>query len=217
MVDFEALKQAVIEGDKETALAITQQAIDEGISPKEVFDKGLIPGMDVVGQLMQAGEYFIPEVLFSARTMQACGDLLRPLIVKTGEAKPIGLAVACTVHGDLHDIGKNLVCMMLEGAGFKIVDLGPNTPADKVVEAVKEHNADLVLMSAMLTTTMLYMRQVVKALEAAGLRDKVKIMVGGAPLDGKFAQEIGADAYCDDAATAAEVARNFMLARNTAA
>lgn len=213
MIDFEALKQAVIDGDREKAIALTQEAIDKGVPPKEVFEKGLIPGMDVVGQLMQAGEYFIPEVLFSARTMQACAELMRPLIVQTAAADPLGVVVACTVQGDLHDIGKNLVCMMLEGAGFKIVDLGPNTPAEKVVEAVKEHDADIVAMSAMLTTTMLNMRHVITALVNAGLRDRVKVLVGGAPLDAKFAEEIGADAYCDDAASAAETARQMMASR----
>ncbi|MBI3979165.1 MAG: corrinoid protein [Chloroflexi bacterium] len=210
MVDLDALKQAIIDGEEEQALAITQQAIDRGVPPQEVFDRALIPGMETVGKLMQAGEYFIPEVLFSARTMQACGNLLRPIIVKSGGAKPTGVAVACTVKGDLHDIGKNLVCMMLEGAGFRIVDLGRDCPAEQVAAAVKEHDADLVLLSALLTTTMLNMGQVMASLKEKGLRDRVKVIVGGAPVNARFAEKIGADAYRSDAAAAAEVAKEFV-------
>jgi methylmalonyl-CoA mutase cobalamin-binding domain/chain len=159
---------------------------------------------------MQAQEYFIPEVLLAARTMQACAGVLRPLVVEDPAQQPLGKAVACTVSGDLHDVGKNLVCLMLEGAGFSIVDLGNNCPPERVVAAVREHAPEVVALSAMLTTTMLNMRPVIDALEAAGLRDRVFVMVGGAPLDAGFAREIGADFYGADAPGAAARARRLV-------
>ncbi len=213
MIDLGQLRQQVIQGNKEPAVALTREAVAAGWAPDVIFKEALFPAMDTVGQYMQAQEYFIPEVLLSARAMQACGNVLRPLIVKHQSMQPVGKAVACTVAGDLHDIGKNLVSMMLEGAGFTIVDLGNNCPPEKVVAAVREHQPDVVAMSAMLTTTMLNMRGVIEALKAAGLRDRVHVMVGGAPLDAKFAKEIGADYYSDDAVTASSHARQHMQAR----
>lgn len=210
MTDLAELKQRVIEGEQEVAVELTRTAIAAGCSPESIFEQALFAAMDVVGQRMQAQEYFIPEVLLAARTMQACAALLRPLIVKDVTVKVIGTAVACTVSGDLHDIGKNLVCLMLEGAGFRIVDLGNNCSPERVVAAVREHAPDIVVLSAMLTTTMLNMKAVIDALSAAGLRDRVHVMVGGAPLDAKFAREIGADSYSDDAPGASTRARRHM-------
>lgn len=213
MSDLGELRQRVIDGDLEGAVALTREAIAAGQGPDAVFKEGLFPAMAEVGRRMQAQEYFIPEVLMSARTMQACAALLRPLIVHDPSMKPIGKAVVCTVQGDLHDIGKSLVALMLEGAGFSIVDLGNDCGADKVVAAVRAHQPDVVALSAMLTTTMLNMRKVIQALEQAGLRDKVRVMVGGAPLDAKFARDIGADHYSDDAPGASAYARELVGAR----
>jgi methylmalonyl-CoA mutase cobalamin-binding domain/chain len=210
VIDLTALRQSVIDGEQEEAIELTRAAIDAGCAPGAVLKAALFPAMDEVGRRMQTQEYFIPEVLLAARTMQACAGLLRPLIVKDPTLRPIGTAVACTVSGDLHDVGKNLVCLMLEGAGFSIIDLGNNCPPERIVAAVHEHAPDIVALSAMLTTTMLNMRQVIDALEAAGLRDRVFVMVGGAPLDADFAREIGADFYSDDAPGASARARQLV-------
>jgi len=210
MMDLEALKQQVIDGEQETAVESTKAAVAAGYVPDVILRKALFPAMDEVGRRMQCHEFFIPEVLLSARTMQACAGVLRPLIVQDPSMKPLGKAVACTVAGDLHDVGKNLVCLMLEGAGFGIVDLGHDCPAEKVVAAVREHQPDVLALSAMLTTTMLNMRNVINALTAAGLRDRVHVMVGGAPVDAKFAGEIGADFYSDDAPGASAHARRLV-------
>jgi 5-methyltetrahydrofolate--homocysteine methyltransferase len=199
VIDLAELKQKVIDGEQEAAMELTERAIAAGCAPDSVFKEALFPAMEEVGRRMQAQVFFIPEVLMSARTMQACAGVLRPLIVTNPVMRPVGKAVACTVSGDLHDIGKNLVCLMLEGAGFQIIDLGNNCAPDKVVAAVREHRPDVVALSAMLTTTMLNMRHVVDALKAAGLRDRVHVMVGGAPVDAKFAKEIDADFYAEDA------------------
>jgi methylmalonyl-CoA mutase cobalamin-binding domain/chain len=210
VIDWTLLKQQVIDGEQDAAIALTRAAIGAGCTPDAVFKTALFPAMDEVGRRMQRQEYFIPEVLLAARTMQACAELLRPLIVTDPSVRPMGKVVACTVSGDLHDVGKNLVCLMLEGAGFNIVDLGNNCPPERVVAAVHEHAPDIVALSAMLTTTMLNMRKVVEAIEAAGLRDRVFVMVGGAPLDAGFAREIRADFYSDDAPGAAMRARQLV-------
>lgn len=210
MIDLGRLKQHVIDGEQDEAVALTRRAIDAGCTPDGIFRTALFPAMDEVGRRMQTQEYFIPEVLLAARSMQACADLLRPLIVTDPSLRAVGKVVACTVSGDLHDVGKNLVCLMLEGAGFTIIDLGNNCPPERVVAAVREHAPDIVALSAMLTTTMLNMRKVVEALEAAGLRDRVFVMVGGAPLDAGFAREIKADFYSDDAPGAAVRARQLV-------
>jgi 5-methyltetrahydrofolate--homocysteine methyltransferase len=211
--DLAELRQRIIEGERNPALDLTRAAIDAGVPADVIFRDGLCAAMERVGQLMQAHEYFIPEVLLAARAMQASSLLLRPLVVGDMAMKPIGKAVACTVAGDLHDIGKNLVCLMLEGAGFAIVDLGSNCPAEKVVAAVREHRPDVLALSAMLTTTMLQMRGIVETLRAAGLRDGVHVMVGGAPVSAEFAQEIGADFYSNHAVDASSHARQYVQTR----
>ena len=162
--------------------------------------------MNVVGIKFKNNEIFVPEVLIAARAMNAAIKILAPVLAKEG-VEPVGTAVICTVKGDLHDIGKNLVKLMIEGAGIKVIDLGTDCDAEKVVNAVKENNADIVCLSALLTTTMMYQKDIIDALKAAGIRDKVKVMVGGAPVTQAFADEIGADIYTADAASAAEAAR----------
>ncbi len=212
MADLQALSQAVIVGDLESARKLTRQAVDEGVDPVRIFRDALVPGMDTVGKKMKAQEYYIPEVLLSARAMKGAAEILRPLLAGNPNAQPTGRVVAGTVSGDLHDIGKNLVCMMLEGAGFEVTDLGTNVTAEKFVSAAKESKADIVALSALLTTTMVRMSDVVKALEGAGLRGQVKVMVGGAPVTQRFATEIGADGYAPDAAGAADLAKDWSAA-----
>ncbi len=212
MVDLSQLKQSVIDGEQEAAVALTREAIAAGYVPEVIFKEGLFTAMDEVGRRMQCNEYFLPEVLMSARTMQACAALVRPLIVQEPALRPVGTAVVCTVAGDLHDIGRNLVSLMLEGVGFRVVDLGNDCPAERLVAAVREHRPDVVGLSAMLTTTMLNMTRVMEALQAAGLRDRVHVMVGGAPVDARFAREIGADFYGEDAPGASTHARDYVTA-----
>ena len=213
MMDLETLRQQVIDGEQEAAVESTKAAVAQGCAPDVILRQALFPAMDEVGRRMQCHEFFIPEVLMSARTMQACAGVLRPLIVEDPSMQPLGTAVACTVAGDLHDVGKNLVCLMLEGTGFDIVDLGHDCSAEKVVAAVREHRPDVVALSAMLTTTMLNMKKILDALSATGLRDRVHVMVGGAPVDASFAREIGADFYGDDAPAASAHARRLVEAR----
>jgi 5-methyltetrahydrofolate--homocysteine methyltransferase len=215
VTDLSQLKQHVIDGDEEAAVALTREAIATGCAPEVIFKDALFLAMDEVGRRMQCQEYFLPEVLLSARTMQACAALVRPLIVKD-QAAPVGKAVVCTVAGDLHDIGKNLVCLMLEGAGFTVVDLGHDCSPERLVAAVKEHQPRVVGLSAMLTTTMLNMKRILQALSEAGLRDRVHIMVGGAPVDAKFAREIGADFYGQDAPAGSTHAREYVTATDAA-
>ncbi len=193
--------------DKEVA-ALVQQAVDEGIDPAEILKGGLIAGMDEVGRDFKAGDLFVPEVLIAARAMHAGMDVLRPLLAE-GDAMSAGKYVIGTVKGDLHDIGKNLVRMMLEGAGFDMIDLGTDVDAQAFVDAVSKHQPQFLGMSALLTTTMVQMKAIIEALEEAGLRDSIKIMIGGAPVTDAFAREIGADAYAADAASAVDVARSL--------
>jgi 5-methyltetrahydrofolate--homocysteine methyltransferase len=193
--------------DKEVA-ALVQQALDEGMDPAEVLQGGLIAGMDEVGRDFKAGELFVPEVLIAARAMHAGMAVLRPLLADS-DVPSAGKFVIGTVKGDLHDIGKNLVRMMLEGAGFDMVDLGTDVEPQAFVNAVREHKPQLIGMSALLTTTMVQMKTTIDALEEAGLRDSVKVMIGGAPVTDAFANEIGADAYAADAASAVDVARSL--------
>jgi 5-methyltetrahydrofolate--homocysteine methyltransferase len=188
---------------------LVQQALDQGMSPEEILSEALMPGMDQVGKDFKAGELFVPEVLIAARAMQAGMDILRPLLTDSSAAF-VGKVIIGTVAGDLHDIGKNLVKMMLEGASFEVVDLGTDVSPAAFVEAVRAHQPELVGMSALLTTTMANMKATVEALEEAGLRDQVKIMVGGAPVTDVFAQNIGADSFAPDAATAVEVSRELV-------
>ena len=203
------MTSCVIEGNLNDIKDLTNQALAEGISAKDVLDQGLMPGMDHVGVEFKAGNMFVPEVLRSAKTMSAAMEILKAILSASG-VKMVGKVVLGTVKGDLHDIGKNLVGMMCEGAGFEVVDLGKDIAPEAFVDAVKEHNPDIVGMSALLTTTMRTMESTIKALEEAGLRDKVKIMVGGAPVTKDFADTIGADGYASNAAAAAEMATKFV-------
>lgn len=209
-MEYSKLHDAILTGDAPTARATTAAALAEGVDPLELVNKYMAPAMDEVGRRFEAQEYFIPELMLAARAMKACLELVRPLLVQQG-AKSAGRVVIGTVRGDLHDIGKNLVAAMLEGGGFEVIDLGVNVSPEKFVEAVREKNADIVALSALLTTTMPSMKTTVDSLKAAGLRDKVKIMVGGAPVTPKFAQEIGADACSENAVGAVAIARQQML------
>jgi 5-methyltetrahydrofolate--homocysteine methyltransferase len=195
---FQSLYNAITEGDIEGAHEHVRQALDAGASPAQILEEAMIPAMREVGRLFEEGECYVPEMLVAARAMQNGLTVLRPLLVEQG-VKPVGRAVLGTVKGDLHDVGKNLVSIMLEGAGYEIHDLGIDVPADKFVAAVKELQPDFVGLSAMLTTTMLAMRDVVDAFKQAGVREQVKVVVGGAPLTETFAEQIGADGYAPDA------------------
>jgi 5-methyltetrahydrofolate--homocysteine methyltransferase len=199
----------VIEGNLEEMDELTRDALDEGISAKEILDNGLMPGMDYIGVEFRAGNMFVPEVLRSARSMQVAMDILKPLLAESG-AKMVGKVLLGTVKGDLHDIGKNLVGMMCEGAGFDVIDLGKDVSPESFVEAVKKHEPDILGMSALLTTTMRAMENTVKALQEAGVRDQLKIMIGGAPVTQSFSDQIGADAYASNAASAAETAKRLV-------
>jgi len=195
-------------GENKAVAELVQEALDGDMAPEEILAGALIAGMDEVGKDFKAGELFVPEVLIAARAMHAGMDILRPLLAE-GDALGAGKYVIGTVKGDLHDIGKNLVKMMLEGAGFQTIDLGTDAAAADFVTAVREHQPSIMGMSALLTTTMVQMKTIIEALEEAGLRDSVKIMIGGAPVTAAFAEEIGADAYAPDAATAVDVARSL--------
>jgi 5-methyltetrahydrofolate--homocysteine methyltransferase len=203
------ISAAVIQGNLDDIVDLTEDALDEGLGAQEVLNNGLMPGMDYVGVEFKAGNMFVPEVLRSARAMQSSMDILKPLLAESG-VKMVGKVLLGTVKGDLHDIGKNLVGMMCEGAGFEVVDLGKDIAPEDFVEAVKQSEPDVVGMSALLTTTMRAMEHTVRALEEAGVREKVKIMIGGAPVTQSFADQIGADGYASNAASAAEMAKQFV-------
>lgn len=202
------ISSSLYEGDYQAVPDLVQKCLDQGLTPDQILQQGLIAGMDKVGQDFKAGVLFVPEVLIAARAMHAGMDILRPLLAKGG-AKTVGKCVIGSVKGDLHDIGKNLVKMMLEGAGFEMIDLGTDVEPAAFVEAVRAHQPKLVGMSALLTTTMLNMKTTIDALVEAGVRDKVKIMVGGAPVTETFARESGADGYASNAASAVDVARTL--------
>jgi len=187
---------------------IVQQALDQDIAPKDILVEGLISGMSIIGEKFKNNDIFVPEVLIAARAMNAALEILKPALIKSG-VKPYGRALICTVRGDMHDIGKNLVKMMIEGQGIECIDLGVDVHESKIVEAIKQYKPELICLSALLTTTMMAQKDIINAIKAAGLRDKVKIMVGGAPVTHDFAKQIGADAYTPDAASAAEVARSY--------
>lgn len=189
--------------------SLINDALQHGLSAEDILNNGLISGMSVVGEKFKNGELYLPEVMMAARAMDTGVAILKPYLAQSG-VKPIGKAIICTVKGDKHDIGKNLVKMMIEGAGITCEDLGVDVSADKIIDAVKRCEADIVCLSSLLTTTMGEMKTVITALEDAGLRQSVKVMVGGAPLSQKFADEIGADAYAPDAASAAQVAKSFF-------
>ncbi|HEX5643670.1 MAG TPA: corrinoid protein [Thermoleophilia bacterium] len=203
------LKQAIIDGNEAVALAMTQALVATGATPREILDEALLPGMDVVGARMREGECFIPEVLLSARVMQACLDILRPLMA-AGDEAGMGTVVIGTVEGDLHDIGKNLVGMLLQGAGFTVVNLGTGVTASDFVAAVKEHQPRIIGMSALLTTTLPHMSETIALLKDEGLRDAVKVMIGGAPVTAAYAAEIGADGYGANAGMAVERAKELV-------
>jgi 5-methyltetrahydrofolate--homocysteine methyltransferase len=203
------LRQAIIDGNEAVATAMTGALVATGASAREILDEALLPGMEVVGERMREGECFIPEVLLSARVMQACLDLLRPHMA-AGEEAGGGTVVIGTVEGDLHDIGKNLVGMLLQGAGFSVVNLGTGVSAEQFVAAVAEHSPQIVGMSALLTTTLPHMAETLAALKEAGLRDSVKVMVGGAPVTAAYATEIGADGYGANAGMAVEQAKALV-------
>jgi 5-methyltetrahydrofolate--homocysteine methyltransferase len=206
---LEELKENVIAGNELKVIEYTQQALKENINVEEILNKGFIPAMEVVGNMFQANEIYVPEMLISARAMKAGMKILEPLLIKAG-IEPIGRVVIGTVKGDLHDIGKNLVTMMLEGAGFEVVDAGVDITAQKFMDLTKENKANILGLSALLTTTMVEMNNVINTFKENGLRDDVKIIVGGAPVNTDYAKEIGADGYASDAASAVSLAKNLL-------
>ena len=209
--DYPKMARAFIVGDKDTVAAKTREGLDLSMDPKDLIFKGLIPGMDVVGEKFRRNEYYVPQVLLSARAMYAGLDLLKPLITAAATGSDYhGVVVIGTAQGDLHDIGKNLVAMMLEGAGFKVVNLGRDVAPEKFVAAVQEHNANIVGISALMTTTMPGMKRTIDALVKAGIRERVKVMVGGAPVSQAFCDEIGADGYARDSTLAVVKAKSLL-------
>lgn len=211
MADLKKLYDAVLTGDQKTAITTTEQALAEKMDPQELINRAMIPAMNEAGRLFEEEEYFVPELLLAARAMKGSLTLLRPLLAAAG-AKPVGRVVIGTVKGDLHDIGKNLVSSMLEGAGFEIIDLGADVAVEKFVAAVENEKPDLVCMSALLTVTMPSMKTTIEALKSAGVRDQVKVMIGGAPVTPEYASEIGADGYSDNASSAVSKARELIAA-----
>lgn len=211
MKELEDLGEFLQNGYASRVAELTHRMLEQGISPQTILNEGLISGMTVVGEKMRCGEMYLPEVLQSASAMHAAMNILRPHLIRDG-VKPMGTIVIGTVKGDMHDIGKNLVGIMLQGAGIEVVDLGVNAPPQKFVEAIKTHNPALIGISAMLTTTMLTMKTTIEAINAAGLRSKVKIIIGGAPVTQKFADEIGADGYARDAVKAVDKVKELLQA-----
>lgn len=208
MADLRALADAIIKGDQNTAAEITRAAINEGLAAKSILDEGLISGMNTVGNRFKNNEIYIPEVLIAARAMKSALQLLEPELARAG-VEPIGRFLIGTVQGDLHDIGKNLVAMMLRGAGFKVTDLGVDVTAEQFIEQAEAANSQLIIgMSTLLTTTMPAMEKTIKALQQAGI--SAKVMIGGAPVTQNYADKIGADGYATDAATAVDVAKNLI-------
>lgn len=208
-MELEKLTDAIVAGNMPGATALVNEAVAAGIAPQTIISEYLIKGMEIIGARFGAGQAFVPNLLMSARAMKGCLEILKPLL-KGDTSISYGKIVIGTVKGDLHDIGKNLVASMFEGSGFEVINLGIDISADKFVNAIKENNADILVLSALLTTTMNYMRDVITAVQEAGLRDKVKIMVGGAPLNAEFAAQIGADAYTSDANEAVLVAKRLL-------
>ncbi|MDR1928116.1 MAG: corrinoid protein [Oscillospiraceae bacterium] len=208
---LENLSAAVQKGRAKEVETLVREALESGLTAQSILDGGLLKGMGLIGERFKNNEVFVPAVLIAARALSKGTELLKSRLLEEG-VKPIGSVVLGTVKGDLHDIGKNLVKMMLEGAGFRVIDLGVDVPSERFVEAVREHRPDVLALSALLTTTMGQQEAVIKALTAAGLRDKVKVMVGGAPITQSFCEQIGADAYTSDAASAAETAKTFLTA-----
>jgi corrinoid protein of di/trimethylamine methyltransferase len=208
MADLQKLREAVLNGDAKAAVAVTKEALAENIDPMELIINYMVPAMDEVGKRFECEEYFVPELLLSARAMKGSLELLRPLLAAQG-AQPAGRVAIGTVKGDLHDIGKNLVASMLEGGGFEVIDLGADVTPEKFIEAVKNRGANIVCLSALLTVTMPAMKTTIEALKAAGIRDQVKVLVGGAPVTKQFAEQIGADGYGENASNAVQLARSL--------
>ncbi len=208
MAELKKLHDAILTGDLKTAVAITQQAIAEKLDPSELIASTMVPAMAEVGRLFECEEYFVPELLLSARAMKGALELLRPLLAATG-AQPAGRVVIGTVKGDMHDIGKNLVASMLEGGGFEVVDLGTDVAPEKFIAALQESNCRILALSALLTVTMPAMKTTIEALKTAGVRDKIKVMIGGAPVTQQYANEIGADGYSENANSAVALARKL--------
>ena len=211
MQDLKELREAVINGDATKTRSIAEQALKEGFDPVRLVNDYMVPAMDEVGRRFECNEYFVPELLLSARAMKSALELVRPLLVASG-AKPVGRVVIGTVKGDLHDIGKNLVAAMLEGGGFEVIDLGVNVSAEKFIATVREKDAQIIAMSALLTTTMPAMKTTIDALKQAGVRGQVKVLIGGAPITQKYADEIGADGYSDNAPGAVAAAKKALSA-----
>jgi len=211
MPDLEKLHEAVIEGDWKAAASLTHAALATGAAPLTIVSQYLVPAMDEVGRRFECEEYFVPEMLLSARAMKASMEIVRPLLAATG-AEPVGRVVIGTVKGDLHDIGKNLVASMLEGGGFDVIDLGADVAPARFIETAIARDANLVALSALLTVTMPSMKTTIEAFQSAGLRDRVKIMVGGAPVTQRYAEAIGADGYSENAGSAVALARKLVQA-----
>lgn len=209
MANLQDLTEAVIKGDEDKIKLTILELLNAGTPAKEIMDDGLIAGMNIVGEKMETEEMFIPEVLMSAKAMSAGVEILKPQLTDEENAAS-GIMILGTVQGDLHDIGKNLVKMLMEGAGFSVIDLGTDVPPAAFVDAIKEHNADIVGMSALLTTTMPKMKETMEAMENAGIRNQVKVLVGGAPVTENYADEIGADGYGYDAGSAVRIAKEYM-------
>jgi corrinoid protein of di/trimethylamine methyltransferase len=206
MPNLKELYEAVVRGDARSSHAITQEALASGTDPLVLVNEYMVPAMDEVGRRFECSEYFVPELLISARAMKAALDLIRPLLTARGD-EPVGRVAIGTVKGDLHDIGKNLVASLLEGGGFEVIDLGVNVSPEKFIASVKEKNANIIAMSALLTTTMPSMKTTIEALKQAGVREKVKVLIGGAPITQKYAEEIGADGYSESAVGAVALAK----------
>lgn len=209
MVNLQEIADNLIKGQAKKVVELTTNALNEGIKPEAILNEGLIAGMNVVGQKFKACEFYVPEVLVAARAMKGAMEVLKPKLLESG-VQPIAKIAIGTVKGDLHDIGKNLVSMMLQGAGFEIIDLGVDVTSEKFIETVKNQEVKLVGMSALLTTTMPSMKSTIEALKEAGVRDKVKVIIGGAPVSQAYADEIGADGYSPDAASAVEKAKELL-------
>lgn len=211
MIDLKELYDAVVVGDAAKAQTVTRQALAEGRNPLSIVNQCMVPAMDEVGRRFECNDYFVPELLISARAMKGALELIRPLLAASG-AQPLARVAIGTVKGDLHDIGKNLVAALLEGGGFEVIDLGVNVAPEKFIETVLQKNANIVAMSALLTTTMPAMKTTIEALKRAGVRDQVKVFIGGAPITQKYAQEIGADGYSENAVGAVALAKRTVAA-----
>jgi len=208
-IDLTRLHAAILSGDANAAKEVTQAALDAGEDPQKLVMDYMVPAMDEVGSKFECNEYFVPELLIAARAMKTSLELIRPLLAEQG-VEPVGRVVIGTVKGDLHDIGKGLVASMLEGGGFEVIDLGVDVPAEKFVEAAKENNANLIALSALLTTTMTAMKSVLEVLSESGIRDQVKVMIGGAPVTQQYCDSISADGYSATASGAVNLARELV-------